>query len=77
MARNLHPLALAVWLCALLTILVARTMSVPNPVVLGFHLPVFLLLSAVAAYLIPDRVRTIVFLVCVPTAALTLATFLI
>ena len=65
-----HPITLAVWLGALLTILVARTMSPPKPIVIGFHLPVFMLFSVVIAYCIPERVRAVALLICGPLTVL-------
>lgn len=70
-------MTLAVWLCALLTLLVAITMTVPDPVLLSLHQPAFLLLSAVIAYGIPDRARTIVLGVCAPATAVAFATLLL
>lgn len=73
--RSCHPITLAVWLCALLTVVIARTMAVPSPVVLGLHLPAFVLLSVVVAYWVPERARTAILLVCSPLTALAFVTY--
>jgi hypothetical protein len=70
-----HPITLAVWLCALVTILIAQSMASPSLLVLLLHLPAFALLSVVAAYWIPDRARHIVLLICGPITVLAFAVY--
>ena len=70
-----HPVTLAVWISALLILLIARTMEQPSPLVLGLHLPILVWLSLVIAGCIPDRARAIVLLVCGPITALGFAVY--
>lgn len=74
-SASCHPVTLAVWLCALVTLLIARSMHSPKLLVLLLHMPAFALLSVVVAYWIPERARHIALLICGPAAVLAFVVY--